>query len=316
MSDISETPPTGRSIDEIATALAAPFDQTEIKFKAQTVSGNRALAVAFVDARVVQDRLDEVLGVLNWQDSYEPLPDGSVICRLKIRIGVEWIAKEDVGGQSEQPDEGDRRKAAFSDALKRTAVKFGVGRYLYRTKPQWVDWDVQKRQFVRQPTLPQIVTQMTKPIPPPVQSPRPTNGKPAEPPSSYAERIKTSEAKAVGSGWCKEGELVAHVKDKLGKDYPGEIDTWPGEAWQRICDVCKVFAGARQPITPDLIEQVTAELDRTGRKMPAVVKMLQGEMAEGRKPVTWAKIGELDCEQGQLALKRLKQLEAKPAEKK
>jgi hypothetical protein len=49
--------------------------------------------------------------------------------------------KEDVGGQSEQPDEGDRRKAAFSDALKRAAVKFGIGRYLYRQKPQWVDWD-------------------------------------------------------------------------------------------------------------------------------------------------------------------------------
>jgi hypothetical protein len=38
----------------------------------------------------------------------------------------------DVGGPSEQPDEGDRVKAAFSDALKRAAVKFGIGRYLYR----------------------------------------------------------------------------------------------------------------------------------------------------------------------------------------
>ena len=44
----------------------------------------------------------------------------------------------DVGAPSEQPDGGDRLKAAFSDALKRAAVKFGIGRYLYRLPQQWV----------------------------------------------------------------------------------------------------------------------------------------------------------------------------------
>src|SRR5262245_15763730 len=147
---------TGPEVDvnAIAQALATPFDPAEVKFKPQTVSGNRALAVPFVDARVIQDRLDDVLGVMGWQDSYECLPDGSVVCRLRIRLGAEWITKEDVGGQSEQPDEGDRRKAAFSGALKRAAVKFGIGRYLYRLKPQGVDYDAQKRQFVSRPQLP------------------------------------------------------------------------------------------------------------------------------------------------------------------
>src|SRR5262245_24078861 len=140
-------------VNAITQKLAAPFAPAEVRWKPQTVTGNRALAVAFVDARVIQDRLDDVLGVMGWQDSYECLPDGAVVCRLKIRLGEEWITKEDVGGQSEQPDEGDRRKAAFSDALKRAAVKFGIGRYLYRQKPQWVDYDAQKRQFVRPPSL-------------------------------------------------------------------------------------------------------------------------------------------------------------------
>jgi hypothetical protein len=139
---------------DLAARLAAPFDPSEVKFKAQTVSGNRALAVPFVDARVVQDRLDDAVGTRNWQDSYECLPDGAVVCTLRVRFGEEWITKADVGAQSEQPDEGDRRKAAFSDALKRAAVKFGVGRYLYRQRPQWVDYDPQKRQFLRQPSLP------------------------------------------------------------------------------------------------------------------------------------------------------------------
>src|SRR5262245_8022870 len=89
-------------VKELALALAAPFDPEEVKWKAQVVSGNRAMVVAFVDARVIQDRLDEVLGVMGWQDSYESLPDGAVTCRLKIRVGDRWITKMDVGGQSEQ----------------------------------------------------------------------------------------------------------------------------------------------------------------------------------------------------------------------
>lgn len=147
-----ETSPTPAEI--VASRLAEPFDQADVKFKPAAVSGNRALALAYVNARAVMDRLDEAVGVHGWQDEYECLPDGSVVCRLRLRLGGEWIVKVDVGGQSEQPDEGDRRKAAFSDALKRAAVKFGVGRYLYRLPQQWCDYDPQKRQFARTPTLP------------------------------------------------------------------------------------------------------------------------------------------------------------------
>lgn len=137
------------SPEKIMEALAAPFDSHEIRVKPGVVSGNRALAIPYIDARAIQDRLDHVLGLINWQDEYECMPDGSVICRLKVRIGNEWICKVDVGGQSEQPDEGDRRKAAFSDALKRAAVKFGIGRYLYQKPAQWQDYDPSRKQFVR-----------------------------------------------------------------------------------------------------------------------------------------------------------------------
>src|SRR5262245_34067196 len=139
---------------QIEAALAAPFDQAEVKWKPKVIQGNRALALCYVDARVIQDRLDEVLGVTGWQDDYEFQPDGSVLCRLKLRIGGEWLTKVDVGGESEQPDGGDRKKAAVSDALKRAAVKWGVGRYLYRIPGQWVDYDPHKRQFLKTPTLP------------------------------------------------------------------------------------------------------------------------------------------------------------------
>jgi hypothetical protein len=141
---------------ELTDALASPFDPTHVKFKPAAVQGNRALALAYIDARVVQDRLDEVVGVTGWQDEYEVLQDGSVVCRLRIHLGEEWITKVDVGSPSEQPDEHDRVKAAFSDALKRAAVKFGVGRYLYKLKSTWCDYDPQKRQFRQLPQLPGV----------------------------------------------------------------------------------------------------------------------------------------------------------------
>jgi hypothetical protein len=100
-----------------------------------------------VDARVVMDRLDDVMGVDGWEDVYTVLPGDQVQCQLTLVIDGKRITKSDVGGESEQPDDGDKRKAAFSDALKRTAVKFGVGRYLYRLPQQWLDFDAQKKQF-------------------------------------------------------------------------------------------------------------------------------------------------------------------------
>jgi len=51
---------------------------------------------------------DEVLGVDGWHDRYKVLTDGSVVCRLSLRLGDTWISKMDVGSPSEQPDNGDR----------------------------------------------------------------------------------------------------------------------------------------------------------------------------------------------------------------
>src|SRR3954452_14605460 len=151
---IAAEPAERPSVQQITQSLAEPFEVTEVKFKPAVVSGNRAMALAYVDARAIQDRLDDVLGVDGWQDDYQILEDGSVVCRLRLRLGEEWITKVDVGSPSEQPDEHDRVKAAFSDALKRAAVKFGVGRYLYRRPATWCDYDPQKRQLRQLPSLP------------------------------------------------------------------------------------------------------------------------------------------------------------------
>jgi len=142
---------------QVLADLSRPFDPRDIKWKPQAIKGNRAMAVAYIDARLVTSRLDEVLGIDGWADDYQVLPDGSVQCFLSIRIDPtsdKWIKRVDVGSMSEQPDEGDRLKAAFSDALKRCAVKVGVAKYLYRIPAIWVDYDAQKKQFLSTPQLP------------------------------------------------------------------------------------------------------------------------------------------------------------------
>ena len=249
-------------IDAVTQSLAAPFAGSEVKFKPQHITGNRALVVPFVDARVIQDRLDDVLGVMGWQDRYKCLPDGSVVCRLRIRLGEEWITKEDVGGQSEQPDEGDRRKAAFSDALKRAAVKFGIGRYLYRLKPQWVDYDPQKRQVVGTPKLPGVLTptqanhkvientekrakeQPTeeKAAPVPAARVKPANG------LELKQRLIKKDADMAREGLCKPGELMKHVTAAGVKAGHGEdMTAWQGEAFDLAVAETKTFQDARKP---------------------------------------------------------------------
>ncbi len=264
-----ETKSVRQDVQALTQALSAPFDPSEVRFKPAVVSGNRALALAYVDARVIQDRLDEVLGAEGWQDSYRCLPDGSVICRLRLRLGNEWVTKMDVGGPSEQPDGGDRMKAAFSDALKRAAVKFGVGRYLYRLPSQWVDYDPQRRQFARPPMLPAFALPDKKetatvaakgPVangaagakPEPVAARKAARKQPPHAlPISGAElqrRLSDYDAKLASQGVCRPGELVKHVVDfgvKAG--YDPDLATWSGPAIELAVEQTKAFeANARQ----------------------------------------------------------------------
>jgi hypothetical protein len=138
---------------ELRQCLAAPFAPDEIQWKPAAVTNGRALAICYVSVRAVMDRLDDVFGVGGWQTSYRETPDG-VNCRLDVWIGDRWIQHEDFGAFSEQPDGGDRVKAAYSDALKRVAIHVGVGRYLHAVPNQWLPWDPKARKFLQEPHLP------------------------------------------------------------------------------------------------------------------------------------------------------------------
>lgn len=130
----------------IQERLSLPFPPEDHGFRPASVNGDSARALIYIDARNVMDRLDEVVGMNNWRDHYEINTDG-VKCCLEIRIDGEWISREDFGAFSDQPDDGDKTKAAFSDALKRAAVKYGVGRYLYAIKLGYLPYDSKRKKF-------------------------------------------------------------------------------------------------------------------------------------------------------------------------
>lgn len=126
--------------------LAAPFEEVKLRpLEVRTIDGwkkakkqngkyrepVKAKFAAYIDARDVQDRFDAVLGPDCWQDSYTPLPDGSMICDLAVRVeNGEWLHKQGIGYPNDENDD-EPFKGAESDALKRAAVKWRCGRYLY-----------------------------------------------------------------------------------------------------------------------------------------------------------------------------------------
>ena len=227
--------------------LAAPFPTSVVGWKAQVVKGERALCVPYIDARDVMDRLDAVVGPTNWQDTYTFHPDGTVLCRLALRLDGEWIAKEDLGGESEQPDPGDKAKAAVSDALKRAAVKWSVGRYLYRLDPVWCDYDPRTKQIREAPRSPAAAKANGHPSPasPPPQQATKRKEPPPKDGAELDARLSAYDLKVSEAGLCERGAVVEHVVT-LGvtNGQPKELVRWAGPWLAWAMDEAKKFVAA------------------------------------------------------------------------
>lgn len=117
--------------------LKAPFDPAKVSWRvgSTTKDKKRGLALAYIDARDVMERLDAACGPEGWQDEYQETPRGRLICSISIKVDESWITKTDGAGDTDV--EGD--KGAISDAFKRAAVKWGIGRYLYDIDSPWVE---------------------------------------------------------------------------------------------------------------------------------------------------------------------------------
>ncbi len=117
--------------------LAEPFPQDDIEWRISRAGkgpkGIYCMVFAYITARGVQARFDEVCGPENWRVEQPIVLEingkSAFACGLSVRVGDEWITKWDVS----EPTNIEPAKGGWSGAVKRAACAWGgVGRYLYR----------------------------------------------------------------------------------------------------------------------------------------------------------------------------------------
>lgn len=139
--------------------LAEPFPGEDIEWfiGATTKDKTRGLAIPFITNRAVQERLDEVCGPDGWRNEYKTLGEreiydnnsqyigkkSSQLCGISIwsEERQEWITKWDGAEESDI----EAIKGSLSSAMKRAAVQWGIGRYLYYLESPWVEIESQGR---------------------------------------------------------------------------------------------------------------------------------------------------------------------------
>jgi len=107
--------------------LAKPLDIKDIDFRIQSI--NKwwyATILAYKDARVDMNRLDEVVWPLNWKKEYSR-DNRNCIVSIYDESKKEWISKEDTWTESY----AEKDKGLASDSFKRACFNWGIGRELY-----------------------------------------------------------------------------------------------------------------------------------------------------------------------------------------
>lgn len=123
------------TVNEAIPHLRRPFAPAAVRWKVQTEWGTGALVIAYIDARLVVERLNAVCPTL-WETKFEAAPEGAMRCHLTLRENIDVtneaphvLTRSDVGvGQGTAQM---KIKATNSDALKRAAVMFGIGVSIY-----------------------------------------------------------------------------------------------------------------------------------------------------------------------------------------
>jgi len=109
-------------MDGMRLALLRPFEPQKVQHR----KGPGGKLLAYITARDVMDRLDEVFEPPGWQTRYDFI-GGRMICYLSCKVKGDWITKAD-GADDTQIEAA---KGGISDSLKRAAVLWGIGRLYY-----------------------------------------------------------------------------------------------------------------------------------------------------------------------------------------
>jgi hypothetical protein len=126
-------------VDTLAK-LQQPFPASDIEWRVQQAGESNgkiwAQVLCYVTNRAIQERLDEVFGVFGWKNSYDKAPDGGVLCGISVWDAdkQEWVPKYD-GAENTAME---AVKGGLSGSMKRAAVQWGIGRYLYNLEATFV----------------------------------------------------------------------------------------------------------------------------------------------------------------------------------
>ena len=107
--------------------LSTPLDISQIDFRVQSINkGGYATILAYKDARVDRQRLDDVVGPLNWKREHSR---DNQNCTVSIwdEYKGQWVGKEDTGTESRT----ESQKGLASDSFKRACFMWGIGVELY-----------------------------------------------------------------------------------------------------------------------------------------------------------------------------------------
>ena len=109
--------------------INTPLEINEIDFRVQSINkGGYATILAYKDARVDMNRLDDVYGHGFWQKKYDVIND-NLFCSVGVWNNTlkQWVWLQDVGTESNT----EKEKGQASDAFKRACFNLGIGRELY-----------------------------------------------------------------------------------------------------------------------------------------------------------------------------------------
>lgn len=111
------------------SVLTAPLRAQEVEWRvqSQTKDGQKITVVPYITNRCVMQRFDDQFGWSGWQNEIKEI-DGGFLCTITaILPGGEIVKKTDGASRTAvEPVKG-----GISDAMKRCAVQFGLGRALY-----------------------------------------------------------------------------------------------------------------------------------------------------------------------------------------
>ena len=154
------------TVDSILAALAAPFHPDAVRWRVprntvgEQVRSHKRLgrAFAYLDARAVTDRLNATLAG-RWSSHQTPIIENGVVTGFLCALTIQFpdgssSTRTDVGVIEDGTLPDIALKAGVSDALKRAAVQFGVGRYLYDLDQPQVEVDAAGRIIGPRPALP------------------------------------------------------------------------------------------------------------------------------------------------------------------